>query len=338
MNLSVESYQDPSAFDGLAGEWLPLLRRSAMNTLFLTPAYQSTWWRHLGAGDLLLLAVREQGDLVGLAPLFASQRDEERVLQIVGCVEVSDYLDWIAAPGNEEAVLEAALEFLDSPECPPWQQMDLCNIHQDSPTLKLLPALAEKRGWHVQTEVQEVCPVVDLPDTWDDYLAMLDGKDRHELRRKLRRARAIDELHWTIVGPEDDLNEAVDNFLRLMAKSAREKADFLTDARRDFFRGLAQEMSEAGWLQLSFLTFRGQKLASYFSFVYNNRVLVYNSGFDWEADPNIGSGIVLTGFLIEHAIQEGRAAYDFLRGDERYKYRFGGTDVTVHQVLVEKGR
>jgi CelD/BcsL family acetyltransferase involved in cellulose biosynthesis len=344
MVVLVEVHRDPAAFDRLADDWTALLRRSPVDTVFLTPAYQRTWWRHLGEGDLALLTARDGGavdaansPLLGVAPLFVVDRPGEgRALQIVGCVEVSDYLDWILLPGREEQILGALLDFLGGAGAPPWDVLDLCNVHRDSPTLRLLPPLAQARGWVVETEVQDVCPVVDLPGTWEDYLALLRGKDRHELRRKLRRAEATEGLRWTVVGPQEDLDAAAERFLELMAKSAPDKGDFLAPSMRAFFHELTRVAAEAGWLQLSFLELAGQDLASYLSFVYDNRVLVYNSGLDWQADPGLGAGIVLTGLLIQSAIREGREAYDFLRGDERYKYRFGGEDVTIHRILVRR--
>ncbi|MGD1994324.1 MAG: GNAT family N-acetyltransferase [Anaerolineae bacterium] len=337
MTLVVDLHHDAAAFDALADAWAALLKDSANDTLFLSPRYQRTWWQHLGKGDLVLLAAREEGNLLGVAPLFATNApDGKRVLQIVGCVEVSDYLDWVTARGREEAVLAALLDFLASPKAPPWDRLDLCNIHLGSPTLDLLPQLVQEQGWDVETEVQEVCPVVNLPDTWEAYLDALDGKDRRELRRKLRRADAVDGMEWYVVGPEQELEAEVDDFLELMAQSTPEKAEFLTASRRAFFHTLAEVTLEAGWLQLSFVELRGKKLASYFNFVYNNRVLSYNSGLDWQTAPKLGAGVVLTGRLIQRAIEEGRVAYDFMRGDEQYKYRFGGKDETVHRVVVER--
>ncbi len=337
MPILVELHQDPAAFDTLANEWTALLHRSASDTLFLSPAYQRTWWRHVGQGDLLLLTAWEGSDLLGVAPLFAvEQADEGRVLHTTGCVALSDYLDWIAAPGREEEVLGALLNSLAGPGAPPWDQLDLCNVHQGSPTLRLLPPLAQAHGWAVQVEQQEVCPVVSLPATWDDYLASLGRKDRHELRRKLRRAEATAGLRWFIVGPEHDLAEATEDFLDLVERSSPEKAAFLTSQRREFFRELIRVSYEAGWLQLAFLELGEQKLAAYLNFVYNNRVLSYNSGLDWQNDPRLGAGIVLAAILIRHAIEEGREVYDFMRGDERYKYRLGGQDVTVNRVLVTR--
>lgn len=334
MPLHAEIHSHPSVFDVLEDEWTALLRRSSTDIFFLTPAYGRAWWRHLGGGDLCLMTVRDGRELVGLIPLFLSHPPDGPTLQWVGCVEVSDYLDAVVAAGRETEVWETVLETLTGPSAPRWARMDLCNVPAASPTLQILPALARQRGWLVETEVQEVCPVVSLPSTWEEYLASLDRKDRHELRRKLRRAEALEGLHWYIVGPGHSLETEMEDFLALMAKSTRAKREFLTPPMCAFFRELMQAAFAGGWLQLAFLEWDGRKLAAYLNFVYNNRVLVYNSGLDWRADPGLGAGIVLSAFLIRHAIAEGREAYDFLRGSEDYKYRLGGKDVPVYRVVV----
>jgi CelD/BcsL family acetyltransferase involved in cellulose biosynthesis len=336
MALAVYSYHDDGGFDVLAEEWNGLLHRSSADTLFLTLEYQRTWWQHLGEGELLILAVRDGEELVGIAPLFATENDQEqRILATVGCVDVSDYLDLIVAQGREEEVYAALAGYLAGPSAPAWDVLDLCNIHQDSPTLVRLPALAEERGWAVSTALDEVCPIVRLPGTWEEYLQMLSKKQRHEVRRKLRRIEA-EAVDWYIVGPRRNLTAEVEDFLDLMAASTPDKAAFLTPQMRKFFHGLARVSYERGWLELAFLTLGGQKAAAYIDFVYNNRVLVYNSGLDWQRFPRAGAGIVLTAYIIRHAIEQGREVFDFLRGNERYKYQFGGQDVEVRRLTIRR--
>lgn len=343
MPLNIEIRSHPSAFDALADEWTSLLRRSATDVPFLTPSYQRAWWHHLAdveAGSespsLCLVTAREGSELVGIVPLCRAYRPEGSTLQWVGCVEVSDYLDAVVAAGWKAKVWAAVLDVLTGPAAPEWERMDLCNVPATSPTLQILPALARQRGWAVETEVQEVCPIISLPSTWEEYLASLDGKDRHELRRKLRRAEALEGLRWYVVGPQHDLEAEMEEFLALMARSTRAKEAFLTPPMRTFFRELARLAFAEAWLQLAFLEWDGRKLAAYLNFVYRNRVLVYNSGLDWRADPGLGAGIVLSAFLIRHAIAEGREAYDFLRGSEDYKYRLGGKDMPVYRIGVDR--
>lgn len=337
MALLVHSYHDAGGFETLAGEWDDLLHRSPADTIFLTLAYQRTWWQNLGEGELLILAVRDGEELVGIAPLFAVESPQgQRVLATVGCVEVSDYLDFIVARGREEAVYAALVDYLAGPSVPAWDLLDLCNVHQDSPTLAMLPGLAETRGWTASTTKDDVCPIVQLPGTWEAYLQMLSKKQRHELRRKLRRIEAEAAVDWYIVGPEHDLRAEVEDFLGLMAASTPDKAAFLTPRMRKFFHALAQVTCDAGWLQLAFLRINGQKAAAYLNFVHNNRVLVYNSGLDWQRFPRLSVGIVLTAYCVRHAIEQGREAFDFLQGDERYKYQFGGQDVEVRRLAIRR--
>jgi CelD/BcsL family acetyltransferase involved in cellulose biosynthesis len=337
MALSVDAYHDVKAFRELEGEWNGLLHRSSADTIFLTLEFQRVWWRYLGVGDLLVVTVRDGGELIGIAPLFLSTGSEgQRVLAIVGCVEVADYLDLIAAKGREEEVYAALVDYLTWLEAPEWDVLDLCNIHQDSSTLAALPALIEARGWAVSVAKEDVCPVALLPGAWDEYLQMLDKKDRHELRRKLRRVEAQEDLRWYVVGPEHNLGDEVEAFLDLMAASTPEKAAFLTLPMRSFFRQLAHVMADAGWLQLAFLEVGGQKVAAYFNFVYNNRVMIYNSGLDWQSFPHLSSGIVLAAYCVQRAIEEGRDAVDFMQGDERYKYQLGGQDVEVRRLVVRR--
>lgn len=336
MTLSVHSYRDTGGFEALAGEWNDLLHRSPADTIFLTLEYQRTWWRHLGEGDLLILAVRDDEELVGIAPLFAVVNPQgQRVLATIGCVEVSDYLDLIVAQGREDEVYGALVDYLAGSGVG-WDALDLCNVHQDSPTLALLPALAEAHGWAVEMTRDDVCPVVQLPGTWDEYLQMLDKKQRHEVRRKMRRLEAQSEVRWYIVGPKHDLATETESFLDLMAASTPDKAEFLTPRMRDFFRQLARVTYDANWLQLVFLEIGDRKAAAYLNFIYNNQVLVYNSGLDWQTFPKLGVGIVLTAYCIRHAIERGRELFDFMQGDERYKYQFGGQDVEVRRLIISR--
>jgi CelD/BcsL family acetyltransferase involved in cellulose biosynthesis len=338
MALSIHSYHDTDGFEILAGDWNRLLHRSTADTIFLTLGFQRTWWQHLGEGELLILAVRDgsgdEEELVAIAPFFITENSEgQRVLSIVGCEEVADYLDFIVVKGQERAFYTALTDYLVGPTAPVWDVLDLCNIHQDSPTLDILPDLAKARGWTASTKRDDVCPIVQLPDTWEEYLEMLEGKERREIRRKLRRAGSSD---WYIVGPDHDLEIEIESFLQLMAASAPDKADFLTPRMRGFFRHLAHVTYDAGWLQLVFLAVGEHKAAAYLNFVYNNRVLVYNSGLDWQTFPRLGAGIILTAHSIRHAIEHGREAFDFMQGDERYKYQFGGRDVEVRRLLIHR--
>jgi CelD/BcsL family acetyltransferase involved in cellulose biosynthesis len=80
-----------------------------------------------------------------------------------------------------------------------------------------------------------------------------------------------------------------------------------------------------GIVRLALLDVAGRPVAATISFVYGDTWGLYNSGYD----PEYGTyspGIVLVAMTIQEAIREGLRVYDFLRGSEGYKYRFGARD------------
>ncbi len=92
---------------------------------------------------------------------------------------------------------------------------------------------------------------------------------------------------------------------------------------------------EAGCLQLAFLEVKGEKAAGYLSFDYLDKLWIYNSGLDWKFSE-YSPGWVLLANLIRHAIEAGRTEFDFMRGNEDYKYRFGAVDRFVMRIEISK--
>jgi len=169
--------------------------------------------------------------------------------------------------------------------------------------------------------------LIDLPATWDEYLMMLSKRQRHEVRRKLRKADAEVETRFFVVGPDQDLQEAMETFIELHQKSTPEKDQFMDPQMQGFFFDVAQVLQRQGWLQLCFVEMDGVPAASLLNFDYGDDILVYNSGYD-PAQFRHRS--------IEQAIALGRRRFDFLRGDEVYKYRFGAHDTKVRRLLIAR--
>lgn len=186
--------------------------------------------------------------------------------------------------------------------------------------------------------MQDVAPVIPLPGDFEAYLEALDGKQRRELRRKMRRAEAWEGgVDWYAVGPGHDLSGELAAFLDLMAMSDPQKAAFLDDpGNRAFFEGLAPLAANHGWLRLEFLTVGGQRAAGLFNLIIGDRQMVYNSGLNYEDFGAVSPGWVLFGHSIGDAIERGIACYDFLRGGEDYKYRLGGQDTAVHDIVAKR--
>jgi len=342
--METSLHSDPQIFEQLRAEWNAVLRQSAADTPFLTYEWQKTWSDCLCSceGELHLLTVRDGGALLGIAPLFVlSEPDKDgqprRLLRLIGSVDASDYLDLIAVRGREREVLDAMLDALAPSDT--WDAIDLWNVPEASPTRSLLPELIAARGWTLLDEKQVVCPIIQLPAAFDDYVQSLDKKERHELRRKIRRADATEGVSWYAITRQDhvhDLDEAAEAFIALMMKSRSDKSDFMTDEMRRFFHQMIRVTHEGGFLHLAFLEVNGVKAATYLSFDYNQKRLVFNSGLETEGFQSLSAGIVLVARIIEDAIQCGYTEFDFLRGDEKYKYQLGAQDTWIYHVRVDR--
>jgi CelD/BcsL family acetyltransferase involved in cellulose biosynthesis len=172
--------------------------------------------------------------------------------------------------------------------------------------------------------------VIELPPTFDEYLAALSGHDRHELRRKRRRLtetgdwriRRADEIGW-----ENDL--AV--FFEFHRNAPGEKAGFFTADRERFFRRLAADLFLMGLARLDVLDLDGEPVACTFSYDFRDTLALYNSSFRPDL-AKLAPGMVLVGSLIEHSIEERKRCFDFLRGEESYKKRFGPRPRAVYEV------
>jgi CelD/BcsL family acetyltransferase involved in cellulose biosynthesis len=253
----------------------------------------------------------------------------------LGSIEISDYLDLIIHTPDIPMVLDALLDFLNSDQAPEWQVLDWYNIPENSPTLPVLKNAAEKRGWHYAQERLQPCPYIPLPGDWETYLAGIDKKQRHEIRRKMRRAENYEEpVRWYFVEDEDILDVEIEHFMALMAQDP-EKDHFLTEVMRTQMRATVHAAFKAGWLQLAFLEVGGKKAAGYLNFDFDGHIWVYNSGLNFDFSE-LSPGWVLLGYLLQWANENQRAAFDFMRGNEPYKYRFGGIDRFVTRAIVKR--
>lgn len=333
--LRVELYTEKEAFLPLREEWNRLLVGSPSDTIFLTWEWQSLWWEFFGRGHrLLLLTARQEKELVGIAPLFYA--DEGMTLRLVGGTEISDYLDIIALSGHEREVWSAFLAHLLE-ECS-WDTLDLHNLPAASPTREVLLSLKDEYGLKVEVSLEDVCPLISLPESWEGYLQMLDKKERHELRRKIRKAEREAQIDWYLVSEEADLASEMEKFLDLHQRSSPHKEQFMDQTMQRFFKTIAKSTFEAGWLRLGFILINGVEMATLLCFNYADSILLYNSGYDPERYRALSPGVLATAYCIEDAIQKKKKVFDFLRGSEEYKYRFGARDTEIYRLVVTRGR
>ncbi|MBI1885026.1 MAG: GNAT family N-acetyltransferase [Chloroflexi bacterium] len=314
--------------DRLEPEWRSLLARTATPTVFRSPAWLRAWWDEFADGRELALFTVRGDSLIAVAPLM----QEGSRLAFAGDPQVCDYMDFTTAPGAEAGALSALFAALVQE---PWQELSLWGLADGSPTLQLLPELAGRLGLAVEVDLEDVCPRVELPATWEEYQGGLSKKDRHELRRKRRRLSEAGDADLECLRSPDDVAAALDDFLRLHATSRTEKALFMTGPMARFFRRLVVDLAGEGQVRLYFLRLNGVRTAGVLCFEGEEELLLYNSGYD-PAYASSSVGVLSKALALEKAIGSGKRCFDFLRGAEPYKYDLGARDLNVYRCVIRR--
>ncbi|MBI4188510.1 MAG: GNAT family N-acetyltransferase [Chloroflexi bacterium] len=315
------------SFDNLDAYWADPRHQLNWNAVFVLPAWLKVWWQELNAdAELYLRAVRQGKKIIGIAPLMA--RDGKAAF--IGSADVCDYLDFIIVPGMESDFFTTLLDDLRQNGI---NQLDLGPLRPDSTVITNLTGIAEQRGYEVICQPEDVSLELDLPATWDEYLAVLNTKQRHEVRRKIRRLQESGKIDYQCVNGNRPVENSMDDFLKLFALARQEKADFMNARRESFFRSLARAMSEIGLLRFGILELDGIRTAMIMGFDYNGAIYLYNSAYDPQYD-SLSVGLLCKIFGIKQSIESGRKKWDFLKGDEIYKARLGGQEVPISRCQI----
>ena len=332
-------HKDFSEFS--ATMWNNLVEQSIADTPFSRHEYLSEWWKTLGGGEwrqaeLVLISATENDQLVGIAPLFITEYDGRQALMLVGSIEISDYLDLIVRADDLPRFLSGLLDFLASrfASNDNWSGIDWYNLPDSSPTPAALKTESGRRGWTHHEEIYRPTPRIALNGSFEEYLSRLDKKQRHEIRRKMRRAAESGKVRFYVVDKDADIETELDSFFHLMVQDPN-KAMFLRDAMRDQMSTTIRAAHEGGYLWLGFLEVEGVKAAASLNFDYKNKLWGYNSGVRRDF-MELSPGWVLLAHVIQWCCENNRYEFDFMRGDEEYKYRFGGVNRYVMRERVTR--
>jgi len=317
----------PESFESLAACWADPGSRLHWPNVFVLPAWLKAWWEVFGAGaELWLASVRSGRELIGLAPLQIRGGEAS----FVGGPDVCDYQDFVVQPGREAEFFDLLLDQLQAEGV---ARLDLGALRPESTVLNHLVGLARERGWPVSLEPEGTTLELDLPGTWDQYLAMLNGKQRHEIKRKLRRLEEAAEFSYRVVDDPEQVGRAMPVFLKLFRESRQDKTTFMTTPMEAFFNLLAGALAEVGVLRLGFLDLNGRPAAAVMCFDFDGAIFLYNSGFDPDLS-SLSPGIICKVLSLRDGLERGRSRYDFLKGAEAYKHRLGGREVPLSRCRI----
>ena len=310
-------------FAGLESKYLQTDTNLNWNLVFTTPAWLEVWWQSFGAGSTLhLRAVSQNNRLIGIAPLQL----KNSTASIVGNVDVCDYQDFVIVPGKEAEFFNAVLDDLLQRNI---SDLHLETIRADSTIVNYLIPLAQARGYKLEYQQSDVSSDMALPKTWEDYLAGLDGKQRHELRRKIRNLETLGEYRYRCISALGEMPAAIETFLKLFPESRGDKAQFMTSEMQNYFSNLTLSLASTGAVRFGILEFSGKPVAMVMYFDYNNSIYLYNSAYDPEY-RTLSVGLISKAGCIRDSLEKGKVRFDFLKGPEQYKAYLGGTTIPLY--------
>lgn len=311
-------------------DWSRLVALDPEGTFFHTPGYLKLYWEEFGGEAELLLAFGgEDGEVLGAAA-FERLGPE---LRFLGGTEVTDYMGPVAAPGAEDALakeLVAALARRDD-----WERADLRGLPHGSRWLERLAEAAADSGLSVDVGEDGLAPSLLLPGSYEDYLAGLPTKLRHEIGRKARRLEAGTADYRVVHATAESLGADLDRFVALHRASEGPKGKFMQPGMEIFFRRLGEAFLPDRVFRLALLEVDGHRVAGAIGFAFGETFSLYNSAFDREWS-RLSPGMVLVAELIRRAIAEGCTRFDMLKGDLAYKYRFGATPRAVKRLMLSR--
>ena len=317
-------------FESFHALWLDRKSPLEWDCLFVLPDWLKVWCNVFSdKSSPYITAVRDKEELIGVAPLMV----KGEVASFIGDPDVCDYQDFIVAPGRGREFFETLIDHLQQQGI---VSLDLNMVRGDSRVLTELVAVAKSLKCEVSCEPEDVTLELDLPSSWDKFLGKLTGKQRHEVRRKLRRLNEAGDINYRLVEDFAQVMDEMETFLTLFGLSRSDKAAFMTSQMAKYFRSLAETMAKANLLKMYFLDLDGTPAAAVMCFDYNSTIYLYNNGYDGQFS-SLSVGLLSKVLTIKDSISKGRKKYDFLKGTEEYKHRLGGKPVPLHRCQVKLG-
>jgi CelD/BcsL family acetyltransferase involved in cellulose biosynthesis len=314
-------------------DWSALVTADPAGTFFHSPGFLKLYWEEFAERPehLLLAFAEEDGEQVGAV---AFERFGE-TLRFLGGTEVTDYMGPVAQPELQGAVAKELLAALGRRE--DWRTADLRGLPEDRAWLDLLAEAAAAQGFSVEVAEDQngVAPFLPIPGSYEEYLANLPAKLRHEIKRKARKLETEGGPFHVTLAQRDTLEEYLDRFVALHRTSEGPKGVFMQPGMEIFFRRLGEAFLSRGVFNLTFIEVDGEKVAGTIGFRFEGTYSLYNSAFDREWQQ-LAPGMVLVAEDIRIAIEAGCSAFDLLKGDYVYKYRFGAYPRAVKRLVFSR--
>lgn len=326
--INIEIIEDTDTFLALKDEWTELLQSSSANCVFLTWEWMFTWWQELAEDrKLWIIKVSNDGQLLALVPLVLRPSRlmrllPFRVLEFIGSGNVgSDYLNMIIRSGHEDTMVPVISEYVASRQL----VLELSQVDRASAPITQMALRLREKGWCPTRSTNSFSPYIPLSRySWESYLQSLSSKQRGTYLKKMRKLEKTFDVRLEEVTTEVQRRDALAVLVDLHLKRWDDRGGSNALHRGDlvsFHEAWSRTALREGWLSLYVLRLDDKPAAAVYGFRYNKVFYYYQAGFDPDY-AQYSLGVLALGMTIRSAMEEGLEVYDFLHGDEDYKYRW----------------
>lgn len=343
--LNVETISDINDFKKLASMWNQLLSQSSADNIFLTWEWIFNWWQvYQKNKKLLLLMLRDQNaEIVAIAPLYARRK------KIVGSFLVNeirfigsgedvspDYLDFIITRGRENEAINAIMDYLHKKN--DWDVLNLSDILSTAFTKDILAQAVEKFGLKIGISKSAICPYIEIPKTWDEYVSGLSKNMQYNIKRRIRNLEKSFKVRYFRWQDVEGLEYAMKKLASLHVQRWQGRSlhyGFSSDESNAFLQAIAKEFAHRNWLWLSCLEVDGEIIGMFLDFCYGEKLYYFQGGFNSSFDK-YSIGLVLRAYIIRKAIEVGLHEIDLLKGAYEHKYRWTHFDRQTINIFIGK--
>lgn len=335
--FTVSLCDSAEAFRDLQDEWNHLLDRAVRKSAFLRHEFMFAWWeihgrQQRGAAPFILLARDRERRLVGLLPLYCSKSREllfgVRELRFLGSVqEAPEYLDLIVTDNAATSqIVKALLNGLKNFRSK-YDLLRFTDMAEDALLLACLPNWATECNSEFRQMPWMVCPHIKISGDFESYLQTVSSNHRANFRRRQRKLNDTCKLTMEIATTPAQVEKDFDTLFALHQKRWTQRegtSAFNNETSRRFHRRVAKMMAENNVARIFSLKCDDKTVAALYCFLYDHRLMYYQAGFDIDYESQ-SVGLVLMGMILQYCHEQGYSEFDFLRGEEEYKFRWTKT-------------
>lgn len=355
IKVNIEVIKDKSQFAALKENWNALLKDSVSASVYLTWEWLYTWWEVFHDNrELSILTIRDNGLLVGIAPLLVRHFKYFRLLpskrvEFLGTGEdekdevCSNYMDFIVSKDRKDVrgvIFDYLANKLSSGE---WDELVLKTMPETSATLNTISEyFSRNKEIAAQLKYEIVnhseCAVINLPEHWDTYLSSISKSWRNQINRGRKEILSKGTVDCELITESDKLSLAFDEFISIHQKRWQDVGRpgiFSSKKFTDFHKKVLGLFADKKWVRVRLLKCNGKTIAASYTFNFNKTIYFYSPAYDRDFKTKIGIGLIERSYDIEDAIKYGCIYYDFYKAKEGgYKWHLAKDKRVVCDIYI----